>query len=356
MAENPILSFFAPDLTLVFDLGKYTSLRWRAKYFEPGEFELHTSPDYFGLVKYGQIVLRDDRKDGAVVEGIQVQTGDLVITGRFLAAKLADAGVRDVYNINGTIEAAMRKMVAEQYGRTQRTLSIKLPQAGEYTPTIQAQISRKNLLTVTEALARAGGLGYRVFADVDARCLYFEVYNGVDRTVRQEENNRVVFSDGVDDDGYNNVDDPKYTENYTNAKNYALVYGEGEGDTRICVEVDETNGADRRELLVDARDLQQGDQSAAEYRAALAQRGRDKLKENQPTAALETGIKSTSQFAYMVDWQLGDIVTGQITAWGMETDQRITEVEEVYESNALTVTPTLGTPAPEAYNLEDTIA
>ena len=40
MAENPILSFFAPDLTLVFDLGKYTSLRWRAKYFEPGEFEL----------------------------------------------------------------------------------------------------------------------------------------------------------------------------------------------------------------------------------------------------------------------------------------------------------------------------
>ena len=71
MAENPILSFFAPDLTLVFDLGKYTSLRWRAKYFEPGEFELHTSPDYFGLVKYGQIVLRDDRKDGAVVEGIR---------------------------------------------------------------------------------------------------------------------------------------------------------------------------------------------------------------------------------------------------------------------------------------------
>ena len=250
----------------------------------------------------------------------------------------------------------MRKMVAEQYGRTQRTLSIKLPQAGGYTPTIQAQISRKNLLTVTEALARAGGLGYRVFADVDARCLYFEVYNGVDRTVRQEENNRVVFSDGVDDDGYNNVDDPKYNENYTNAKNYALVYGEGEGDTRICVEVDETNGADRRELLVDARDLQQGDQSAAEYRAALAQRGRDKLKENQPTVALETGIKSTSQFAYMVDWQLGDIVTGQITAWGMETDQRITEVEEVYERNALTVTPTLGTPAPEAYNLEDTIA
>ncbi len=264
MAENPILSFFAPDLTLVFDLGKYTSLRWRAKYFEPGEFELHTSPDYFGLVKYGQIVLRDDRKDGAVVEGIQVQTGDLVITGRFLAAKLADAGVRDVYNLNCTIEAAMRKMVAEQYGRTQRTLSIKLP------------------------------LGYRVFADVDARCLYFEVYNGVDRTVRQEENNRVVFSDGVDDDGYNNVDDPKYTENYTNAKNYALVYGEGEGDARICVEVDETNGADRRELLVDARDLQQGDQSAAEYRAALAQRGRDKLKENQPTSLREQRLDSNA--------------------------------------------------------------
>lgn len=48
---------------------------------------------------------------------------------------------------------------------------------------------------------------------------------------------------------------------------------------RTIVEVDRTNGEDRRELLVDARDLSQGEQTAAQYAAVLTQRGNDKLDE-----------------------------------------------------------------------------
>ena len=36
--------------------------------------------------------------------------------------------------------------------------------------------------------------------------------------------------------------------------------------------------------------------------------------------------------------------------------KRVTEVEEIYENDTMTVVPTLGTPAPETYNLEDNIA
>lgn len=49
-------------------------------------------------------------------------------------------------------------------------------------------------------------------------------------------------------------------------------------------------------------------------------------------------------------------MTGKQTEWGVAMDQRVTEVEEVYENDAMTVTPTLGTPDPESYNLEDNIA
>lgn len=352
MADHPILSFYSPELVLCFDLGKYKSLRWRPMYDKPGEFELHTSPHLFQRVERGQLILRADRpKETVRVEGVEIEGGALIITGRFLSCALADAGIRTQHRFDCPIEDAMRQLVEEEYNRISRTLPMKLAAAGGFPATIQCQVSLKNLLTVLQAMAKAGGLGFRVYADPEEQALYFEIYEGVDRTEGQENNARVTFSDV-----YFNIDKPHYTENEANYKNYAIVCGAGEGMNRSIVEVDRTNGEDRRELLVDARDLSQGEQTAAQYAAVLTQRGNDKLDEHNRIQSFEAGIKSSSQFRYTVDWNLGDIVTGKQTEWGVAMDQRVTEVEEVYENDAITVTPTLGTPAPETYNLEDNIA
>ena len=349
---QPILSFFSSELVYCFDLGKYKSLRWRPMYDKPGEFELHTSPSLFSQVENGQLILRPDRpKETVKVEGITIEDGDLIITGRFLSCILEDAGITSVYNFDCPITEAMEKLVAEQYGRVRRKLPLTVKAATGITTPIQCQVSLKNLLTVLQAMAKAGGLGFRVYADPEEQALYFEIYEGVDRTEGQENNARVTFSDV-----YFNIDKPHYTENEANYKNYAIVCGAGEGMNRTIVEVDRTNGEDRRELLVDARDLSQGEQTAAQYAAVLTQRGNDKLDEHNRIQSFEAGIKSSSQFRYTVDWNLGDIVTGKQTEWGVAMDQRVTEVEEVYENDAITVTPTLGTPAPETYNLEDNIA
>lgn len=349
---NPILSFFYPDMVFAFDLGKYTSLRWRPMYDKPGEFELHTSPTLLSMVKCGQLILRPDRpKETVKVEGVEIESSDLIITGRFLSAILEDAAITSLYRFDCTIEAAMRQLVTEQYSRVVRTLPMKLAAAGGFPATIQAQVSLKNLSTVMQAMAKAGGLGYRVYAEPTDQCLYFEVFAGVDRTEGQEENLRVSFSDT-----YHNIDKPVYRENEELHKNYAIVCGAGEGLNRTIVEVDRTNGADRRELLVDARDLSQGEQTAAQYKATLAQRGNDKLDEYNKEQSFKVGIKSSSQFQYKRDWDLGDIVTGKQTEWGVSMDQRVAEVEEVYEGDSVSVTPTMGTPAPETFNLEENIA
>lgn len=350
--EAPILSFFSNELVHCFDLGEYKSLRWRPMYDKIGEFELHTSPSLFAKVKCGQLILRPDRpKETVKVEGIDIESGNLIITGRFLICIIEDAGIRNIYNFDCPIEEAMRTLVKEQYGRVARALPVKLAAAGGFTPTIQCQVSLKNLFTVLAAMAKAGGLGFRVYADPAVQALFFEVYEGVDRTEGQEENARVTFSNA-----YFNIDDPKYQENEANYKNYAIVCGAGEGLDRTIVEVDRTSGEDRRELLVDARDLSQGEQTEDEYKAILTQRGHDKLDEHNRIQSFEAGIKSSSQFRYTEDWNLGDIVTGRQTEWGVSMDQRVTEVEEIYENDTMTVVPTLGTPAPETYNLEDNIA
>lgn len=58
-------------------------------------------------------------------------------------------------------------------------------------------------------------------------------------------------------------------------------------------------------------------------------------------------------FRYRQDWDLGDIVTVQYTKLSITTNQRVTEVEEVYENGTATITPTFGTPMPETLNLEE---
>ena len=202
---------------------------------------------------------------------------------------------------------------------------------------------------VTTAMARAGGLGFRVYADPAEQCLYFEMYKGTDRTESQDENARVTFSDV-----YFNIDRPRYEENEANYKNYAIVCGEGEGTDRTIVELDRTNGEDRRELLVDARDLfKEEGQTDAEYTAVLLQRGAEKLDEHNRIQSFEVGIKSSSQFRYKTDWDLGDIVSVKKKKWGLYMDQRVTEAKEVYEYGGGYVVPTFGSPLPEKIDWSD---
>lgn len=350
MPQKPIISFFSPTLGFEFDVGKYSSLRWRRKYFEPGEFEIHTSAGIFNKVYRGQLLLRPDRKEAGVIQGIDISDSGLVITGRFLSIFLQDAAIRSIYNFNTTNEAAMRQLVQEQYNRVKRPLPISLGELHGFADKIQTQVSLKNLLTVVEAMGRAANLGFIVYPEVSTRRLVFDVYRGTNHSVLQTENTRVVFSNR-----YKNITGPEYKEDDSLYKNYAIVAGEGEGTARVIVDVDRTGGEPPRELLVDARDLSRGEQTEAAYRAALAQRGAEKLDENALTQSFETGIKSTSQFTYLQDWDLGDIVTAEQTDWGLQTDQRVTEVEEVYENNGFSATPTLGTPLPETFKLEESI-
>ena len=58
-------------------------------------------------------------------------------------------------------------------------------------------------------------------------------------------------------------------------------------------------------------------------------------------------------FAYMQDWDLGDIVTTGDSSIGITMNERVTEVEEVYEKGSVTIYPVTGKTKSETLNLED---
>lgn len=333
---------------LVDVLERTTSVRWRRKYFEPGEVEVHVpaTRENRELLAEGRILRRIDRDESAIIEQIEIDGDDLAVSGRMLSSMLERAILSKRYTLHLPPEQAMLALIPEGARVVPELTAAQVSGAGS-SEKIEIQATYKNLLTVEERLARASNLGFRVLFEPGS--LTFQVYEGVDRTVLQSQRPFVLFSDE-----FGNLTAPKYTKTSKNYRNRAYVAGEGEGDDRIVVVVDLSQNEEVRELYVDARDIQREEGTTdEEYRALLYQRGLEQMAGCERIESFEADGENVENFLYRVDWDLGDLVSVQYTRLGITMHERITEVEEIYEKGVFTFTPTFGSPLPETLDLGD---
>ncbi|WP_187387589.1 siphovirus ReqiPepy6 Gp37-like family protein [Weissella muntiaci] len=150
-------------------------------------------------------------------------------------------------------------------------------------------------------------------------------------------------------------------ESFENAvydeRDTAYVLGEGEGNDRKGVYIGtQLSGIERRELYVDARDLQHtvknDDGSETElnddqYTNALIQRGKDKLAERMPVLEVNGIVNLNSElFEFRKDYNVGDRVRISSTLFSMAKTAILSSVEEVWDSDGHTMTPTFGNESP----------
>ena len=119
------------------------------------------------------------------------------------------------------------------------------------------------------------------------------------------------------------------------------------------MEVGGGTGLDLREIFVDAKDIQSEGLTDAAYKAALAQRGRETLAANVVSESVECKTEADINFKYKTHYDLGDIVTVKKKKWGIVLNQRITELQEVYEYGGMYVVPTMGDALPEKIDWSD---
>ena len=342
--------FYDENLRMRGVMENQTSLIWRRKYFTPGEFEMHTPiTDYnLFLTQRKNLVWIAGHEEAGVIEDRKIEESgtknEITIKGRFLSSYMDRRLIRSTIRFSGYVEEAMRELLS----RVEAIPLVRLGMSGGFTDTVSFQVTYKNLLTYMEKLARSSGLGFRLRPDFAKKVIYFEVYQGVDRSVSQTKSSRVIFSES-----YDNLNNTVFRENDQLYKNVAYVGGEGEGSERVYVKVGNGAGLDLREIFVDARDLRSEGLTAEEYKAQLEQRGRESLAESVISSSLECDTGANVNFSYRVDYDLGDVVTVQKKAWGIREDLRITEICEVYENETMTVVPTLGSPLPETIDWSD---
>ncbi len=188
-------------------------------------------------------------------------------------------------------------------------------------------------------IAADADIGFSILFRPREQKLIFKVVRGIDRTIQQSENDPVEFSTDLED-----ILSSSYYSNNQDEKIVALVAGEGTSTSRVTeISGDNTSiGLLRRELYVDARDLQSESMdedgntislTPAEYKQALIQRGNQKLAECQITETFEAQIRvfGDVQYEFGVDYQKGDKVTIRDRQLNVVVSARITEVEEDFD-------------------------
>jgi hypothetical protein len=265
---------------------------------------------------------------------------------------LYDRVINTTQNLTDTTENNCRKLVTNfvinpSVG-VRKISKVKLGDIKGLGNKYTMQVTGDNLMEELYTLAKQDELSIRLYYDYVNDEIIFEVWKGKDRTDNQSENTFAIFSQN-----FENILNDNYSRDDTKYKNFAYVYGEGEAEERFLIEVDKTNGEERKELYVDARDLQKDDDMTLdEYKETLKNRGIEKLTECNRVETADFSTDPFSNLIYREDYDLGDLCTYKNEELGILVDNRIVEISEVFENGNKKIDVVFG----DDYNLKGVIA
>lgn len=338
-------------------IGVFNTLIWTRRYYEAGIFELHVPAEYFELMNSGMYLYRNDREELGVIREVNFAKDNkgarqAYCKGYFCEALLSDRVIDQQERITGTPETIGRALVTKYFisptDTDRRIPQLKLGPVHGIGTSVTVMTTGDSVGDKLFDVEKTQEMSHKLVYDYLENTLSFEVWQGKDRTDAQTVNSWAIFSDS-----FYNVKNAQYNRDASSHKNFAYVAGEGEGSARVTVTVDLRTDADeeRRELYIDARDLQStytdsaGNEhtySAAEYRSMLTQRGLEKLVEYPVLEKVNSDVDPNANLIYGTDFDLGDLCTYRYTDVSIECTKRITEIQEVYEGSSQTLSVVFG--------------
>lgn len=340
------------------EIDEYKSLQWSEKYQDFGTFELWLpiNEKTKELIKKDNVLWLGDDYAG-VIEIINPQTENSNIKvynvkGRTIECFLQRRivwGTFNAYEISD-IADSIQKMVDQNFvsltpsqinaGMLYRKMPWMAVDNTFRSGILKAfQTSYTNVYEKVQDICVENDLGFRLRFDPVNKQYVFEVYKGLDRTYTNVEGNKkIVFDTETEDLLSSNY----YTSNQ-DYKNVGLALGEGTGFSRSSVIVGQetVDGIERRELYVDARDVQstymddtgvERTLTEEEYIKALTQKGSENLAEYEIVESFEGIIRTVGNvnYQYGVDYSLGDKVTIIDRDLNLILDAQIMAKEDVW--------------------------
>lgn len=332
-------------------IDSFESLLWIERYNGYGDFEIYTTVDPIILktIEKNYYIWNKESDQTMIVETRQLVTEvdestKMIFSGRSLESILERRIIWRQTNLSGNLQNGIKKLLEENVinpsipERKIDNIIFEESDDPDITSlTLTAQYTGDNLYDTIYEICNDKGIGFKMYLDDNNR-IVFKLYSGKDRSYDQIQNPLIIFSPK-----FENILNSNYIESDKTLKNIALVAGEDSGTSRKTFVVGSGSGLDRRELYVDARDIQSetvnGKISDSDYNELLKTRGEQKLAENETTSSFEGGIETANTFVYGKDFFKGDIVQF-VNEYGMEAKVRVMEMIRSQDATGYNIYPT----------------
>lgn len=303
--------------------GQYISCLWSEGYntIENFTVELVATDEYKKKIRTDCYIGRDDRKTLMVIKTVQIANGKIVASGKQAGRVLEDVAFVGTIESGSMIDTSIKKA----YNSSNKYHKLEFANTDLQIP-YNHQISHKSILGLCTVMCQNEDVGFKVIRE-----------NGYLLTTfyKPEYNPNLVFSEK-----FGNISVDSISLSTEKMKNYAIVLGEGEGENRVKVYVDATNGMERRDLIVDASDIQKEENETEEnYHSRLFARGIEKLLENQQTFSCAFTPYSKD---FGVKYDLGDILTVYLTDYGITLQARVSRFTQKSQNNKMKTTIEVG--------------
>lgn len=339
-------------------INKFNMIQYNPKYSGIGSFELSCAlnEENKSLIVEDNILWIEDEYAGVIQYIDKSSDNEIKAKGKLLSVVLNWRTVIKTYEANklttGIFEELVRlKFMADDEKKIEGFTFIN--NVIDNTA-IRYQVTGKSLSDIFQSLSETYDIGYEVYLNMEEKAFEFTLFRGKDLTIGNKDGNKPVIF-GTD---FNNILKSEYVSDNNNYRNVAYVAGEGEGENRVVVEVKQTESAGffRREIVVDARDIQKANSISRmtdeEYNELLQQRGKEKLSEFRKAESYDAELMSDARtgFVYGKDYFLGDTVSVVDKNLGVILSAKITEVTVTFAEDGYTVEPTFGFGLPTLYD------
>ena len=313
----------------------WRSMTWKRGYNTEGKFliEVENTAENARMLSEGRY-LREHGTENAVIlrAGYNEPGGHTWIATGFPLTNLLRWRVSNTIIGQQNAETALRDLFSECFSDGRALPGFVLDDAAGLAAEYSQQISGKSCYEYAETICQALDIGFRVrmIGSNAEKALRFGMY-------KPELNPNLKYR--LD---YGNLEQVQLKLSDNDYANVAVVLGSGEGTSRAKAVVGDitSTGIARREIIVDARDVQpqDGETTASQsYINRLAMRGAEKLLEKQKVESIS--FQPSDDRA-----DLGDIVTCIVDGVRLEATARVTEIELTSKNGALSRKLTVGTP------------
>lgn len=352
MVNSPLIRVYDKNLQYVGIVVDYESATFRRSWHSIGDFTIIINRNITGASYFqaGYIVAfsEDNNKTGIILDIDQSFSEDgtssemLTIKGKQAKYCLSWRNIEPPagqahYAITDAAETVLKNVVTTQASQLANDVNRRMPfgvapskeLGGTY---VFSERYTKTVAEAAEEISMSTGIGWSLELDIFSGIMSFDCPEPIDRTADQTVNKVAIFAPNIRTLKSGTV--KNQTSQY---KSLAIVGGQGDGTARVIRKVSfgsEPSGFDRREMFIDARDL--------ETNADLDARGLQKLEEVSNIISAEGQPQQVSPLVYGVDYDLGDLCT--FYAYGVRNDMRITEVTEGWGYAKYSISLTIGRP------------